>query len=67
MIRYTCPTCQKQFKVQARADAPSRPFCSKRCQLIDLGKWMDGEYVISDPILPDPNGEWQDIDDPPQN
>lgn len=53
MIRYTCPHCGKTQAVQSRSDAPYRPFCCKRCQLIDLGKWIDGEYVISDPILPD--------------
>lgn len=23
------------------------PFCSKRCRLIDLGKWLGGDYRIS--------------------
>ena len=55
MIRYTCPHCGKTHTVQHRVDAPCRPFCCKRCQLIDLGKWLDGEYVISDPFLPDPD------------
>jgi endogenous inhibitor of DNA gyrase (YacG/DUF329 family) len=22
------------------------PFCSKRCKMIDLGKWIDGDYKI---------------------
>lgn len=22
------------------------PFCSNRCQLIDLGQWIDGQYRI---------------------
>ena len=22
------------------------PFCSQRCKLIDLGKWLDGKYAI---------------------
>ena len=27
-----------------------RPFCSERCQLIDLGRWLEGDYAIpSDP------------------
>jgi hypothetical protein len=39
-----CPTC--------RADAhwennPHRPFCSKRCQLIDLGAWAAEKYRVS--------------------
>ena len=23
------------------------PFCSQRCKLLDLGKWLDGNYSIS--------------------
>ena len=22
------------------------PFCSERCKLIDLGRWLDGRYQI---------------------
>jgi len=29
------------------------PFCSRRCKLIDLGKWFDGEHCISIPIEDD--------------
>jgi hypothetical protein len=29
------------------------PFCSHRCQLIDLGKWPGGEHVISEPLCPE--------------
>lgn len=24
------------------------PFCSKRCARVDLGKWLTGEYAISE-------------------
>ena len=27
-----------------------RPFCSERCRLADLGKWLDGVHRISAPI-----------------
>jgi len=27
-------------------DSKFRPFCSKRCQLIDLGQWADEEHAI---------------------
>lgn len=27
------------------------PFCSERCQLIDLGKWASGAYRISSPVF----------------
>jgi len=26
------------------------PFCSQRCRLIDLGRWLGGEYRIEVPI-----------------
>jgi endogenous inhibitor of DNA gyrase (YacG/DUF329 family) len=25
-----------------------RPFCSRRCKLVDLGAWISEEYVIDD-------------------
>lgn len=36
----SCPICKKE------ADPKYRPFCSKRCADIDLGKWLKGSYVI---------------------
>ena len=35
-----CPICRKP------ADAKYRPFCSKRCADIDLGRWLTEGYVI---------------------
>jgi len=29
-----------------RTDNPFRPFCSKRCRLIDLGTWLEEGYSI---------------------
>jgi uncharacterized protein len=46
LTRIKCPTCKKPVK----ADGEDFPFCSQRCQLIDLGKWARGEYVISSPL-----------------
>lgn len=36
----SCPICDR------KADAKYRPFCSKRCADIDLGRWMSGGYAI---------------------
>ena len=36
----TCPVCKKE------ADKKYRPFCSKRCADIDLGKWLTGAYAV---------------------
>lgn len=38
-----CPTCNKQVEWQ---DNPFRPFCSERCQLVDLSKWVSEEYRV---------------------
>lgn len=45
-----CPTCRAQVTYTQSAEIPYRPFCSKRCQLIDLGKWLNGEYSISEEL-----------------
>ena len=48
--RRRCPTCGHFFDPVVPDTHRHRPFCSKRCQLIDLGKWFNGEYVISVPL-----------------
>jgi len=46
-----CPICGKKVKFDDKQKLPPNfPFCSKRCKLIDLGKWLNEEYTISDPI-----------------
>jgi hypothetical protein len=27
-------------------DARTQPFCSKRCQQLDLARWLDGSYRV---------------------
>jgi len=39
-----CPICGKA--AGPRPENPSGPFCSQRCRLIDLGKWLGGEYRV---------------------
>jgi endogenous inhibitor of DNA gyrase (YacG/DUF329 family) len=39
-----CPQCGKKIK---NPKLPSRPFCSNRCKLLDLGQWLSGEYRIA--------------------
>ena len=55
MPTYECPTCRRIIRVDRREDAPYRPFCSERCQLIDLYHWFEGDYRISDPIGAEPD------------
>ena len=46
-----CPICKKPIPgpQAGRSDAPvtkTFPFCSERCKLIDLGRWLDGKYQV---------------------
>ena len=36
----SCPICGKP------AEAEYRPFCSRRCADVDLGRWLTGGYAI---------------------
>ncbi len=43
-----CPQCG--LLTFYSAENPSRPFCSDRCRLIDLGEWADQSYKIPVPV-----------------
>ncbi|MBB2202950.1 DNA gyrase inhibitor YacG [Gluconacetobacter tumulisoli] len=40
--RPPCPTCGRP------AETAFRPFCSKRCADIDLGRWFSEQYRVPD-------------------
>lgn len=45
-----CPTCEQS--VEWSEASPYRPFCSRRCKLIDLGEWFEENHRIAgDPAL----------------
>ncbi len=46
MIRGRCPICSKSYAIASVDALPSFPFCTERCRLIDLGRWIDGKYAI---------------------
>jgi len=43
-----CPTC----RTPVDPSSANAPFCCERCRLIDLGKWLGGEYRVSRPMRP---------------
>ena len=55
-IRYVkCPHCGTQVPwVKSQS---YRPFCSKRCKLIDLGEWASETYSIAGETVNLDNGE----------
>lgn len=56
----SCPICGEG------TERKYRPFCSKRCADIDLGKWLSGSYAIpeADPSAVGEDGEEADSDLP---
>ncbi len=50
-LKVSCPTCNKE--VIWLPENEYRPFCSKRCQLIDLGEWAEENHKISQPMQKD--------------
>jgi endogenous inhibitor of DNA gyrase (YacG/DUF329 family) len=53
-----CPICRVPVPWEGN---PHRPFCSERCQLIDLGAWVAERYRI--PAKGKEPGEEKDRDD----
>jgi len=53
-LKIACPTCGRQVHY-GRRESPHFPFCSERCKLVDLGKWLDGEHKISEPLSERPD------------
>lgn len=41
-----CPICKSPVAPPQPNVRSAYPFCSERCKLIDLGRWLDGKYQI---------------------
>lgn len=59
MIRVRCPICDRVMQAQNSTEWPEFPFCSPRCKVIDLGRWLGGDYRIP----PETEGEAQPGDE----
>lgn len=65
-LKATCPTCGKSVLYHKGQNDPYFPFCSERCKLIDLGKWLEEEHCIEgtlDDRMPERAGDDDDIDE----
>jgi endogenous inhibitor of DNA gyrase (YacG/DUF329 family) len=47
----SCPICARD------SDPKYRPFCSRRCADVDLGKWLTGSYAVPAEAIDDENPE----------
>jgi uncharacterized protein len=54
-VTLRCPICNAEVEKPGPASAPASatpprksyfPFCSDRCRMVDLGRWLTGQYVI---------------------
>lgn len=54
MIRpATCPICHQPLAKEDGVVPDTMPFCSKRCQQVDLYRWFTDKYVIVEDLPPD--------------
>lgn len=52
-MKVVCPVCKKQFEIDDLKKAIEKteyPFCSERCKMVDLGKWLDADYKVTRPV-----------------
>jgi uncharacterized protein len=47
-----CPICKRPVADDGPDKPAAHPFCSERCKLIDLGRWLGGKYQI--PVSSEP-------------
>jgi len=57
-LKLKCPSCGKRGAWFAGGFGP---FCSHRCKLVDLGKWLGEEHAISEPLRPDHFEQYADL------
>jgi endogenous inhibitor of DNA gyrase (YacG/DUF329 family) len=53
-----CPICGKPVDYFAE---PLGPFCSSRCKMIDLGRWLGEDYCVTEPLRADHFAEYEEI------
>jgi hypothetical protein len=42
---------------QKPVDPAWKPFCSERCKMADLGRWLGGDYAVPSEAQPDPDAD----------
>lgn len=52
MPLYRCVICTLECRYDRRLPA-LYPFCSQRCRLVDLGRWLNESYSIDREITPE--------------
>jgi endogenous inhibitor of DNA gyrase (YacG/DUF329 family) len=53
-----CPVCDRLIDTVKEGERSFVPFCSERCRLIDLGRWLGEGYSVAieaDPEAAEPD------------
>lgn len=50
MSKVRCPICEQRMDEHGPKEWPDWPFCSNRCKMVDLGRWLGGAYRIETPL-----------------
>ncbi len=50
MTKVRCPICDSAMDAHGPKEWPDWPFCSPRCKMVDLGRWLGGMYRIETPV-----------------
>ena len=59
-MNFSCPICHKAITAVSKERFERLeffPFCSRRCKLIDLGVWLDGDYKIVSGLYAEESGK----------
>ena len=51
----TCPVCKQTLPPQVTQSSATFPFCSSRCQSVDLYRWSEGKYAIVEDLSQRPD------------
>ncbi len=66
MKKVICPICDRPMDERGPREWPDWPFCSQRCKLVDLGRWLGESYgVPGDARGKEESGEAPPSADPP--
>ena len=57
---YKCPICHKVVP-----ENKYKPFCSKRCADVDLGRWFDGSYSV--PVQELDENDYEELENLPHS
>jgi len=60
MAVYPCPICRKPVHWES---SPTRPFCSDRCKILDLGAWSAEAYRVPEKPEESQGESWSAADE----